>query len=355
MGKLMTDAPAELIGSHPLIDKVRKEAARIARSDVGSVLIYGETGTGKGIVARLIHQFSGRSRLPFVNVNCAAIPGTLMESELFGHVRGAFTGANSNKRGLIAAADGGTLFLDEIPELELPLQAKLLTVLDSQHYRPVGSVEPAEANVRFVAASNRVLFNEVRAKRFRDDLYYRLLVVAINMPPLRERGDDVLELTEHFLRRFSVRYGRVVRGLEPAAREIFRAFHWPGNVRQLQNVIERIFLLELEDDDLILVKHIPQRIILELNRGHRLRRSMFEEEPNDEEQFGCSTGVMDFHAEVARVQRAMLSRALADSGGNVADAARRLNLSRHAFRHHWTRLVKAASPRRRATRTASEA
>jgi len=341
----MPDALSELIGSHPSMQEVRQQAARIARSNVGSVLIYGETGTGKGIAARVIHELSGRSRLPFVNVNCAAIPGTLMESELFGHVRGAFTGANTNKRGLIAAANGGTLFLDEIPELELPLQAKLLTVLDSKQYRPVGSVEPLEANVRFVAASNRVLFHEVHAKRFREDLYYRLLVVAINMPPLRERGDDVLELTEHFLRRFSSQYGRVVRGLEPAAREVFRAFHWPGNVRQLQNVIERIFLLE--DEDRILVKHIPRRIILELNKGSRGPRSMFDEDPAQtaRDDVGIAT---DFHAEVARVQKMMLSRALAESGGNVNDAARRLNLSRHAFRHYWAKFSKPAARRRRA-------
>jgi len=327
------------------MQEVRQQAARIARSGVGCALIYGETGTGKGIAARVVHELSDRSRLPFVNINCAAIPGTLMESELFGHVRGAFTGANTNKRGLIAAANGGTLFLDEIPELEMPLQAKLLTVLDSKQYRPVGSVEPREANVRFIAASNRVLFHEVRAKRFREDLYYRLLVVAINMPPLRERGDDVLELTEHFLRRFSSQYGRVVRGLEPAAREIFRAFHWPGNVRQLQNVIERIFLLE--DEDRILVKHIPRRIILEMNKGPRAPRSMFEEEPI-EQVHGNAEPATDFHAETARVQRAMLSRALADSGGNVSGAAQRLNLSRHAFRHYWAKLAKpAVRPKRR--------
>ena len=330
----MSPVQTLLIGSHPLMENVRRHIARIARSDVGQVLLYGETGTGKGIVARMIHEQSSRAKRPFVGVNCAAIPGNLMESELFGHVKGAFTGAASTKQGLLGAADGGTLFLDEVPELEHSLQAKLLTVLDSGQFRPVGSVAPLDANVRFIAATNRVLYQEVRARRFRDDLYYRLLVVAINLPPLRDRGNDIFELTEHFLERFSGKYGRVIRGLEPAAREVFRQYQWPGNVRQLQNVIERIFLLE--DDSRILVKHIPPRLLLELSGDHeamdRLYGAPIREPARD------STGAVDFHLEVDKMQRALLSKAFADSQGNVALAAERLKLSRHAFRHHWKRL-----------------
>ncbi len=328
-----------LIGSHELMQRVRTQVARIARSDVGQILLYGETGTGKGIVARLIHDHSGRRNRGFVGVNCAAIPGSLMESELFGHVRGAFTGAASTRQGLLAAANGGTLFLDEVPELELPLQAKLLTVLDSRQYRPVGSVTPLDADIRFIAATNKVLYQEVKGKRFRDDLYYRLLVVAINLPPLRDRGDDVLELTEHFLERFSKRYGRVVRGLEPAAREVFRRYKWPGNVRQLQNVIERIFLLE--DDNVIRVKHIPPRLLLDMNAGQETSDPLFPSLQFDAPH--GHSGTLDFHEEVQRVQWAMLSRAFAETGGNIAEAARRLNLSRHAFRHHWSKL---SSPRK---------
>lgn len=333
----MSQPAAQLIGSHPLMETVRRHAARIARSNVGYVLLYGETGTGKGILARMIHDLSARSKAPFVNINCAAIPGTLMESELFGHAKGSFTGATSAKQGLLSAADGGTLFLDEVPELELSLQAKLLTVLDSQQFRPVGSVSPIDANVRFLAATNKVLFHEVRARRFRDDLYYRLLVVAINLPPLRDRGDDVLELTEHFLGRFSERYGRTIRGLEPAAREVFRAYRWPGNVRQLQNVVERIFLLE--DEDRILVKHIPPRILLELSGRHDPSNAPFQDGPPVPGPIDAGVGAIDFHAEVAKVQKALLSKAFVESQGNITSAARRLGLTRHAFRHYWRKLT----------------
>jgi transcriptional regulator with PAS, ATPase and Fis domain len=343
----MAQPPVELIGSHPHMVEVRKHVARIARSEVGFVLLYGETGTGKGIVARMIHEQSKRAKAPFIDVNCAAIPGTLMESELFGHVKGAFTGAGATKPGLLSAANGGTLFLDEIPELELSLQSKLLTVLDSQQYRPVGAVKPLAANVRFVAATNKVLFHEVRAKRFRDDLYYRLLVVTINMPPLRTRGDDIFELTDYFLERLSRRYGRVVRGVEPSVRDVFRLYRWPGNVRQLQNVIERIFLLE--DDDQILMKHIPPRILLELNRGYESNAPWLEEENMPTPvQPDLPSGPVDFHAEVAKLKRALLSKAFADSAGNVSGAARRLSLSRHAFRHYWAALEEPhRQPRRR--------
>jgi transcriptional regulator with PAS, ATPase and Fis domain len=295
----------------------------------------------------MIHEQSKRAKAPFIDVNCAAIPGTLMESELFGHVKGAFTGAGATKPGLLSAANGGTLFLDEIPELELSLQSKLLTVLDSQQYRPVGAVKPLAANVRFVAATNKVLFHEVRAKRFRDDLYYRLLVVTINMPPLRTRGDDIFELTDYFLERLSRRYGRVVRGVEPSVRDVFRLYRWPGNVRQLQNVIERIFLLE--DDDQILMKHIPPRILLELNRGYESNAPWLEEENMPTPvQPDLPSGPVDFHAEVAKLKRALLSKAFADSAGNVSGAARRLSLSRHAFRHYWAALEEPhRQPRRR--------
>jgi two-component system, NtrC family, response regulator AtoC len=338
-------AGSPLIGSHPLMGTVRSQIARIARSNVQFVLVYGETGTGKGIVVRQIHDLSARSKAPFVNVNCAAIPGNLMESELFGHAKGAFTGATANKQGLLSAANDGTLFLDEIPELELPLQAKLLTVLDTHQFRAVGSVRPLDANVRFIAATNKVLFHEVREKRFREDLYYRLLVVAINIPPLRDRGDDVLELTEHFLAHFSNRHGRVIRRIEPAAREIFRTFRWPGNVRQLQNVIERIFLLE--DENEILVRHIPPRILLELNADQRAPAALFDEVAYAAGEFEPRGQLLDFHSEVSRLQRTLLMRAFSEAAGNIAEAANRLNLSRHAFRHHWAKLGTSGTARER--------
>lgn len=255
-------AYADLLGEHESIRAVRALVARIAASPVRQVLLYGETGTGKGLVARMIHRLSPRAHRPFVDVNCAAIPATLMESELFGHERGAFTGAQATKQGLIEAAHGGTLFLDEIREMDLQLQAKLLTLLDTQQFRRVGAVKSATVDVRFVASTNRILLSEVKAGRFRDDLYWRLQVVPVNIPPLRARGDDVLLLAEAFLRHHAARCGRVIRGLEPRVAEMFRRYSWPGNVRELENLIERIAILET--DELVLVKHLPDRIIREV-------------------------------------------------------------------------------------------
>ena len=188
-----------LIGDHPSIVALRALITRVARSKAQTVLIYGETGTGKGLVARLIHQQSVRAAAEFIDINCAAIPAELLESELFGHERGAFTGAVGAKTGLIEAANGGTLFLDEVRELDPVMQAKILTLLDNRRFRRVGAVKPIHVDVRFIAATNKILLGEVKAGLFRDDLYYRLQVIAINIPPLRERGDDVFLLAEHAL------------------------------------------------------------------------------------------------------------------------------------------------------------
>jgi len=181
-----------LIGEHPSIAALRELITRVARSKAQTVLIYGETGTGKGLVARMIHQLSTRAAAEFIDINCAAIPAQLLESELFGHERGAFTGAVGQKAGLIEAANGGTLFLDEVRELDPVMQAKILTLLDNRRFRRVGAVKPIHVDVRFIAATNKILLGEVNAGHFRDDLYYRLQVIAVKLPPLPERGDHVL-------------------------------------------------------------------------------------------------------------------------------------------------------------------
>lgn len=318
----------ELIGEHPSIVETRRLIARVARSSTRTVLIYGETGTGKGLAARMLHEQSARAGGEFIDVNCAAIPASLMESELFGYDKGAFTGALAKKTGLIEAANGGTMFLDEIRELDPVLQAKLLSLLDTQRFRRVGSVRAIEVDVRFIAATNRILFGEVKKGLFRDDLYYRLQVVAINMPPLRERGDDVLVLTEHFIRKFNSRHGRVIRGLEPAVVEMFRAHAWPGNVRELSNLLERIFILE--DDDTIRVAHIPPRIVREVEAG---RTASPEAAPaaQPEPELGFAEATDAF-------QRELIRRALARSDGSRSRAARLLGLSRHALRHQMIKL-----------------
>ncbi len=217
----------------PLVALVRT-CERIAQSDA-TVLLTGETGTGKEVFARTIHERSPRAGRTLVPVNCGAIPETLLESELFGHVRGAFTGANQSRRGRIAAADGGTLFLDEVAELPLALQVKLLRVLQERSYEPVGSTEPVPADFRLVAATNRDLATEVAAGRFRRDLYYRLLVCPIEIPPLRSRGSDALRLFQHF---WALRGEQ--RPVDPIVAEVLAQYEWPGNVRELENLVERL-------------------------------------------------------------------------------------------------------------------
>ncbi|SDF68406.1 regulatory protein, Fis family [Salipiger thiooxidans] len=319
----MADYKNELIGSHPDVLALRKLVERVARSPVRTVLIYGETGTGKGLVARMIHRASSRADRKFVDLNCAAIPASLMESELFGHERGAFTGAVERKVGLVETANQGSIFLDEIREMDLTLQAKLLSLLDTQQFRRVGAVKMTSVDVRFIAATNKVLLSEVNSGKFREDLYYRLQVVALNIPALRERGEDVITLAEHFIERYNRQYGRNVRGLHPETADIFRAYRWPGNVRELENLLERIFILE--DEDEILPSHLPDRI----------PRSLRESAATAE-----ALPVVDgsFHDMTAAFQRQILLRALEQAAGNVQTAADQLGLSRHALRHQLIKL-----------------
>lgn len=319
---------AGLIGKHESIVEVRRLIDRIAKSAARAVIIYGETGTGKGLIARLIHQQSVRASQQFIDVNCAAIPDQLLESELFGHEKGAFTGAVARKSGLIEAANGGSVFLDEIRDMNLVMQAKLLTVLDTQRMRRVGATAAVAIDVRFIAATNRILLSEVNAGRFREDLYYRLQVVAINMPPLRERGDDVFVLTDHFLRRLSGRYNRVIRGLEPEVAEIFRRYAWPGNVRELENLLERIFILE--DENTIMLRHLPARIVREVQGADRAQPGQGSVGGNEPRR--------NYHEATANYQASLIRSALAAANGSVNEAAAELGLSRHALRHQMLKL-----------------
>lgn len=324
----------EIIGEHPSMVEVRRLTSRVAKSLTRTVLIYGETGTGKGLVARMLHEKSDRSRGEFIDVNCAAIPANLMESELFGFEKGAFTGALAKKTGLVEAADGGSIFLDEIRELESVLQAKLLSLLDTLEFRRVGAVRSKKVDTRIIAATNRILWDEVRAGRFRDDLYYRLQVVAINVPPLRKRGQDVLILAEYFMRRFNARYERTIRAIEPSVRDVFLAYRWPGNVRELENLLERIFILE--EDNRILVRHIPRRIMRELDG----QASSIEKQPDPGDCSPLDTQPnegADFHGRTQAFQRRMIESALAGKGG-ISAAARSLGISRHALRHQMKKL-----------------
>jgi DNA-binding NtrC family response regulator len=237
----------EVLGSDPSLLRVFHIIERVADSDC-SVLITGESGTGKELIARAIHDVSDRRDQPFMAVNCAAIPETLLESELFGHTRGAFTGAQNARVGRFAAADGGTIFLDEIGEMPIGLQAKILRLLQEKEVTPLGESKSRKIDVRVVAATNKDLDEMVRTRSFREDLLYRLAVIPIELPALRERRSDIPELVRHFLRRCSERRSRKVSGIDPRAMELLVAYDWPGNVRQLENTIQRMVLLKGEGD-----------------------------------------------------------------------------------------------------------
>ncbi|MGB8622306.1 MAG: sigma 54-interacting transcriptional regulator [Paracoccaceae bacterium] len=320
----------KLIGEHESVRKLQGLIDRVAKSPARTVLIYGETGTGKGLIARIIHKKSARATREFSDINCAAIPGSLMESELFGHEKGAFTGATERKIGLVEAANGGSIFLDEIRELELTLQAKLLTLLDTHQFRRVGAVRTTSVDVRYIAATNKVLLSEVKAGNFREDLYYRLQLVALNIPPLRERGVDVLILAQYFIDKFNRQYSRNIRGVSDEARDIFLKYPWPGNVRELENLLERIFILE--DDDEVLPKHMPDRILRTVRAG---RDTVPALEEHDAE---TSMSAQGFHAATSEFQRRLITRALSATGNNMQEAAALLEISRHALRHQMIKL-----------------
>ncbi|HET9532198.1 MAG TPA: sigma-54 dependent transcriptional regulator, partial [Blastocatellia bacterium] len=239
----------QIIGRSQARDEMIALARKVAESEVSTVLLQGESGTGKDLLAKAIHYGSRRARAPFIPINCAAIPATLMESEFFGYEKGAFTDAKARKQGLLEQAEGGTVFLDEIGEMELNLQAKLLRVLEEGAFRRVGGLKDVPLDVRIIAASNRNLKADSEEERFRLDLYYRLSIIQIEVPPLRERGDDVLILADHFINRFKEQMRKRIRGIAPEVAEILRRYNWPGNVRELRNLIERVMILE--DGDMI--------------------------------------------------------------------------------------------------------
>lgn len=318
----------EFIGESPAILEVKKMVQRVARSKALAVLIYGETGTGKGLIAEKLHQQSLRAQKPFIDVNCASIPVDLFDQEFFGQEKGKLSNVLLRNNGLINAANGGTIFLDEIPELNHLSQTKLLGLLDRKRFRRIGSVKDVEVDIRFICATNRILFKQVKAGKFRNDLYFRLQVVSINIPPLRERGDDSLILLEYFIKEFNRRYGRTVKGWEPRIAEIFRAYQWPGNVRELENLLERIFVLET--DNQILVKHIPPRIMRELESGASLTQSN-----SFDEMSGANKSFQDATSEF---QVKIIQNALSLKNGKLSQAAESLGLSRHALRHQMNKL-----------------
>jgi two-component system response regulator AtoC len=245
---------------------VRKRIERVAQTNV-PVLIVGESGTGKEVIARHIHVLSQSHNGPFLRINCPAIPGGLIESELFGYDQGAFTGASSSRAGLVECASGGTLFLDSIDELDLSLQSKLLQFLQDGEFTRVGGQENRRADVRIICAASRSLERDIEAGTFRRDLFYRINVVTVKLPPLRERRGDILELTDHFLNSFATEFGTTPRPLAPAVRELLAGSDWPGNIRQLQNAIKRYVILDTEEAILAELSGRPLATNMSAERG----------------------------------------------------------------------------------------
>lgn len=333
-----------LIGEHPSVVGLRDLVSRVARSKAGIVLIYGETGTGKGLVARTLHAQSERAQHNFTEINCAAIPGNLLESELFGHERGAFTGAVEKKIGLLEVSNGGSLFLDEIRELDPIMQAKILTLLDSRRFRRIGAVNELSTNARFIAATNKILLNEVVAGKFRDDLYYRLQVVSINIPPLRDRGDDVLVLAHRLLAKYNALHDSHFTEIDPAVKEIFRQYRWPGNVRELGNLLERICILE--EGECVYERHLPPRIVREVIKqdsdGDSLQDDAIHAVPTALTA-GEPMPAGDYFEQTMQFQKTLIENALQRSHGNLSRAAGYLGISRHALRHQLARLGMSVS------------
>jgi two-component system response regulator PilR (NtrC family) len=311
------DKPRDLLGRSEAMRRIVDLLHRVANGR-STVLITGESGTGKERIARAIHDFSERASKPFLVVNCGAIPEALMESELFGHDKGAFTGATSRHLGIFREADGGTVLLDEVGELPLSLQVKLLRVLQERKVRGVGATQETPIDVRVLAATNRNVEDEVKGGRFRQDLYYRLNVIRVEVPPLRDRREDVAELAEHFLARCAAEHGKDARGFTPDALRALDAYDFPGNVRELENIVERA--IALATSPLIGLGDLPREV-----SGATARPTPALLELPDE---GC-----DLDAVIGEVERRLLVQALERSGGVRTAAAKLLGLTLRSMRY----------------------
>jgi DNA-binding NtrC family response regulator len=308
----------DIIGRTPGMHTVYGMIDRVARSPT-SILVTGESGTGKELVALAIHDNSARRDCPFIRVNCGAIPENLFESELFGHERGAFTGAVSSRPGRFELADGGTLFLDEIGELPKDMQVKLLRVLQDQTFERVGGIRSISVDVRLIAATNRDLLANVKAGTFRDDLYYRLNVIPIHLPALRDRADDIPLLVEHFLQKFNKRLERNVEGLSPEAMTTLMAWNWPGNIRELENLMERAILLS--DESILTPKDLPG-----------LEASEFTDIANMNPSSINDLGLKEYvRVYTSKLERARIERTLTEEAWNVTRAAKKLDISRKSL------------------------
>ncbi len=311
-----TSRACNIIGKSRAILNVLEMIQKIALSDASTVLIQGESGTGKEVVARAVHANSSRADKPFMAINCVSLPENLLESELLGHEKGAFTDAKVQKKGLLELADGGSVFLDEIGDMPYSMQAKLLRILEDKIFKRVGGVKDIQVDVRVISATNQDIKKLMMENRFRKDLYYRLQVVPIYLPPLRERKEDILPLTRYFIEMFNTEFRKNVREISEKAREFLIRYDWPGNVRELKNVIERAMILESED--ILLLEHLP----VELVGGLAANAS----------PAASSINIPKEGMSLEKVEEELVKQALTVAGGNQSKAADLLGVQRDAFR-----------------------
>jgi two-component system response regulator PilR (NtrC family) len=321
----LTHQFANIIGRSEAMLDVFKMIETVARTN-STILLTGESGTGKGLVAQAIHFHSLRRDRPVVAVNCGALPEALLESELFGHMRGAFTGAESNKKGLIEVGEHGTVFLDEIGEMSAVMQVKLLRVLQERKFRRVGGLEEMQADIRVVAATNQDLAKLVTEGRFREDLFYRINVIGIHLPPLRDRREDVPLLAEHFLAKYSEQMGKNITGLSNEALELMQRYDWPGNIRELENTIERA--VALESTPSILVDSLPPNVRSDVAKPVGV--SVATSVPLSD----LPAEGFDLEAHVQQIERNYLAEALKRAGGVQVRAAELLGMSFRSFRYY---------------------
>jgi len=324
--KQLRDTVNTIIGDSYQMMQVKDLILKIAKSDATTALIQGESGTGKELVAKAIHYSSARADKPFMAINCAALPVTLLETELMGHEKGAFTDAKTAKKGLFELADGGTLFLDEIGDMDLSMQAKLLRVLEEKNFRRVGGVKDIKVDVRVISATNQDLLSARSDNRFRTDLYYRLQVVPIILPPLRERAQDVLLLARHFTEYFSRECHKNVKGISKDVEQVLLSYSWPGNVRELKNVIERAMIFDVDHE--IRPEHIPQEI---MESGH-----VPVMHPASAISLDC-IDIPETGISIEDVEHALVKKALQMAGDNQTRAAQLLKMPRDAFRRRMKR------------------
>ena len=329
MQSASSQAFSGMIGRSPQMQELFELIACVAEEGDSTVLIQGESGTGKELIARAIHENSPRKGSAFVPVNCAAIPDELLESELFGYVKGAFTGAQQSKIGRVQFADGGTLFLDEIGDMKPTLQAKLLRVLQEREVEQVGGVKPMKVDVRVIAATHQHLESLVAEGRFREDLYYRLAVIPVQAPALRERRDDITLLIESFIDRFSRRKGDRRTSLGPIALKSLQAYHWPGNVRELENLVQRLVILHRGKK--VSMKELPEKYRCEVSEPE-LEETVNSEDYNtvqvEPPEVKWSDQGLNFNQLISDFEDRLILEALERTGGNKKEAANLLNLKR---------------------------